>query len=680
MGHARRRDECVFSALRNGVVAFTGFAPVAGNVGDVAFDVASTGAVIAAQFDAITGEARWVHALTLGPNAAARLGLGGIDEEGRPYALLPTSSTIEIDGELLIDVDGDVPRAVIIAFDEGGARWTFVDESGRAGGSALFGLVQAPNGRVVACGSNGMTRHPRTYVGEESDADQRSESWIVEIDVDNGALLQDRVFPGPDGCGQLVTSGETLWMLDYMLPRAQPAWGELFVEPTLNRIGENLVQLAGSVPSHALAFAGESADFNVIAANTNLVATVSGSDAPRWLVDDGAITVVDEPGIQALLFRRIPVALDLLTPASAPFGVAGPGFDAANQTALLEDDSVVLAGRFEAGALAHGGLVLPTLPDANHGFLVRFDPTGAAQWALTLGARQALVDRFPIDALAVTQDAIYVAGNVGVGGGAFAIDSVDERAIDGAFVARVDAATGAVAWLSAIDGALTTLGVVVQGNEIALLHTRRLASPANSFVAAFETTLSILDAGSGALAVARDRVVGASLFGSLAAIEDIAFTTAGGHVEARRLSDGALVWAAETSLTVVAVGVSGDDVVLCTREGTLRRLTRSTGAFVRDVLRPSECSALAVDVDGRMILSEVTRGSPDDARVVGLDVAGIELFARSFGGRGHERALAVSTRAGRIAVTGDFRGRVRLDSGDDVRPVRGDALVLVIDP
>src|SRR5205814_2270980 len=128
--------------------------------------------------------------------------------------------------------------------------------------------------------------------------------------------------------------------------------------------------------------------------------------------------------------------------ASRVLRVGGSGFDAANGVAFLSDGSVVVTGRFTPSPDAVAGSGVDAVPLAATtawamGFVACFNVDGSVRWVRSAGAPVGIGLGFPVASLAVDDfDDVFVGGNIGAGGGRFAMATSDEIGFDGAFLAR----------------------------------------------------------------------------------------------------------------------------------------------------------------------------------------------------------------------------------------------------
>lgn len=645
----------------------------------------------------------WLRRLTTeGTFEGFNLGFGGIDETGRPVSTFDTASNVFLDGQPLVAAT-DVARGVAVAFDlDGSVRWTFVHDGTGSIPSVLRWATESPDGRLVLCGEQDF-RADRTR-------NERAHLWVVRLAQETGELIDTASYAGPDVCELLGRDGEKLWMGARVFPRSSPSFGDV-VFPLSGSTDTILVELdpAGR-PTGVVPVATDLPDARLWAVGGGTIASFGFTDnRTTWLLRDGARSSLPIEDAHAVVLRAGP-------PSAPPFGprpssphlrlVGGDGYDAANRVRLLEDGAVLVSGRFTTADDARAGTGDDAIPlagdvDWSMGFLARFDADGTPAWALTVGAPFGVGVGFPITDITLSDDerSIFVVGNAGTGGGRFALGSADEVAHDGGFVARIDAATGALEWLAPREPFIDALAIAVKGGTLATVWhapdevvavdpTTGATLWTRPLTLSFDPVPGVLIDGAGNVFAGKPLVAFSATGDSLWAAPGIA-TGANGLVEldAERLVGcvGVLVNPYPSSPPPVTRDDRADSVTVV--------IDKATGTVLRtEEHGPEGCAGLARDGD-RIFMVDTLRDDSDarygdvaierkgfyDIVVAELDLDGQVIAARTLGGRGDERALALDARSGRVAVAGDSHDLLTLEDGTRLRPVRGDAVVFILE-
>ena len=147
---------------------------------------------------------------------------------------------------------------------------------------------------------------------------------------------------------------------------------------------------------------------------------------------------------------------------SVVFG--GAGADAAAAVAGDADQNVYVGGSFEDAMTIEGELLSGA---AVEGFVASFDPTGAPRWSLSIGGDE----DDAVTEVAVFGDAVYVTGSF-EGRAMFGDSELFTRGQRDVFVARLDAASGAVQWVrpfgSVVNDVSVALSLSREGDRIAI--------------------------------------------------------------------------------------------------------------------------------------------------------------------------------------------------------------------
>lgn len=303
---------------------------------------------------------------------------------------------------------------------------------------------------------------------------------------------------------------------------------------------------------------------------------------------------------------------------------------------------------------------------------------GTLVWSVVAGGELGLGGAFPINSMSIADESVFISGSVGVRG---SLSPSGASALTGAFAGRLALDDGQAEWRRALDGDFVACAAPAQDGTLygAVVtaqppHVGFNAPPATSILQAVDGVTG-LDAWSVPIALT-------SRCGAVAT--DDAIVVAGVNaVTAYARSDGAELWRAQTNRTGLAATRAtedSDDILVCEAAGSGSVIARISGAAVVDeAVRTSLCTDIAVHGD-KIYVSERDVGVIDDARIAVLDAGLVEQRMVRYGGAGVERALGVDVDDGRAVLTGDFRGRTILDAGTEVRPHRGDALVIFFEP
>lgn len=414
--------------------------------------------------------------------------------------------------------------------------------------------------------------------------------------------------------------------------------------------------------------------------------------------------------------------------------VGGSGFDAGKDVALLRDGSVLATGRFtptgDVRATGPGGeLLVDGPPGWSMGHLVRFDDDGAPRWVLTVGAPFGLGGAFPIAAMAASPDgfSVFIAGNAGAGGGGFDLGRAGGIPLDGGFLAHLDGRDGSLRWLVPLDPLIDVESLALTPDGVAVASRRPYEGSGS-----VRAEVAVFSADTGALRWSRrvDGVTGGGVVvtdeagkvfflarlgvpGSVLVDGVVADSGSGRDAVALAFdADGALRWSHVLAATgrseVPAAGVAfGGRLLVCgpsaastsaarlEGESRIVSISSETGQVLEDTLRgPRGCTGIALDEDTATLVV-ADRGADQNVKtlreagwepkgfsdvVIGtFDLEVKAVRAQALGGRGHEEPAGLAVHDGRFAVTGRFLDALTLDDGTRVRPVRGDALVLLGD-
>lgn len=701
-----------------------------------------------AMVDVTSGELLWRReaGLWVGP-----VGLAGMDKAGRPYLLLNTDGAVTLDGATLLpDVEGDPIRPVIVAFDDRGrVRWTREFPAPAGGSAELLSLVEGPDGLLVAAGTVSRTA-PIFDVSAEDLRQQANAAWIVRLRPDDGSLVDEQLHPGPEVISDLVSAGGRTWARSTMLDASAASWGDGRVHTALlGGMDDLLVELdRQGRPRRALPLFGDGDD---------KLARLGGRDdvviayqphaftyrSPLWVARDGARVELPAGDARALVLRARddedarPAALGKHATSPLLRTIGGSGFDAGKDVALLTGGAVFASGRFtptgDVTASGPGGeMFLDGPPGWTMGYVIRFDTDGAPRWAVTAGAPFGIGGTFPIAAMAVSDDgfSLFIAGNVGAGGGAFDAGNAGGIPFDGGFVARLDGTDGSLVWLEPLEPFVEVESLALTSSGLAIAW--RAPEPA----------VALLDEADGSLRWVRG-IEGAHRGSAVVGDGDRIFylSQARGSVgvhggtstafadEARAVAlafsrDGRHLWThthgkPARSLAFTAGVAFGGRLLACgssrpadsTLEGTLDGsvdgsvdvgeshlafLRGDNGELIETMdFAPRGCAGVALDeAAGALVVADHgtdvrpavygevgwDRRGFSDIVIAALDLDGAPVRATAVGGRGFEKPEGIAARNGRVAVTGRFLDALTLDDGTRVRPVRGDALVVLSAP
>ncbi len=345
-------------------------------------------------------------------------------------------------------------------------------------------------------------------------------------------------------------------------------------------------------------------------------------------------------------------------------GAAGDDF---TRSVVTDGTSIYVAGDSEA---SWGTPLQPFTPPQRNAFVARFDAvTGALIWNTFLGG---VGEEFG-NQISLSGGALFVAGTSTDTWGTPVSPFVG--VVDG-FLARLDAATGALTWNTFMGGGQTdnASGVSAAGGTVVVAgsSTGTWGTPVNPFVGTRDAFVATFDSATGAL-------TWNSFLGSLAEDDSANIVLAGGSAVVTGFSRA--TWG-----TPVAAFAGGQDTFVASLNAATGALNWNTflGGLAEDEGRDVTSDGAAVYVSG---ISRTSWGAPvspfvggtQDGFVAALNLGTGALTWNTFlGSTGFDEARGVALSGGSLFVGGDSTA----SWGSPINPFNGsqNAFAAQLDP